>query len=40
MSLLSFLTKTELVKEQDALAGREEITFSPEFTTLIKTNTQ
>ena len=29
MSLLSFLTKTELPKEQDALAGREEIIFEP-----------
>ena len=29
MSLLSFLTKTELPKEQDALVGREEIIFEP-----------
>ena len=29
MSLLSFLTKTELPKEQDALVGREEKIFEP-----------
>ena len=29
MSLLSFLTKTELPKEHDALVGREEKIFEP-----------
>ena len=29
MSLLSFLTKTELPKEQDALLGRNEKIFEP-----------
>ena len=29
MSLLSFLTKTELPKEHDALVGREEKIFDP-----------